>query len=225
MKREVLLAIGGASAGFLSGYLLARRRYAGMMNRELEETKVFYARRLNNLRERLRKYEAEADREVVAPVVSIVPTQVGVDEPGFHPVVVVDRETYENVVEELPAVPEVEVPVQDVPTDPTLPHLISADEFAERPEQAKISLTFYVGDEVLVDEREAPITDTLRTIGFVKSHILTKFGLKSDDPHIFYVRNERLGIDFEIARDNRSFIETVLGYGNPTSEPKKIRPE
>lgn len=96
------------------------------------------------------------------------------------------------------------------------PHIISRDSFVEEETelQQKISITYYDGDDTLVDERDVPMRDLAPTVG---EEFWQHFGELSEDPEVLYIRNRRLQIDFEITRDERSYTEVVTEkYGRPT---------
>lgn len=71
----------------------------------------------------------------------------------------------------------------------------------------KSTIYYYNIDDTLVDENEEPINDVDAIIG----DGLTRFGDGSEDPDIVYVRNEKLEIDYEVIRVEKSYQETVLG--------------
>lgn len=92
-------------------------------------------------------------------------------------------------------------------------YVISLEEFQEEQETyEKTTLTWYQKDGVLIDEDDTPIRDVNRTVGmYFKDH----FGYKSEDPHIVYVRNNRLQHDFEIVLKEGAYVDEVLNYGRP----------
>jgi hypothetical protein len=103
-------------------------------------------------------------------------------------------------------------PPESVSRDPTRPYAITNEEFlTEFEDFNKISLTFYMGDGTLCDERDAPIRDT----SIVGKGFADLFGQDPADPDIIHVRNEKLTVDFEIARRHGTYTEEVLGYGKP----------
>jgi hypothetical protein len=96
------------------------------------------------------------------------------------------------------------------------PYSISRMEFDEPPVGfQQITITYYAGDKVLVDERDQPIPDIIRTTGVLDP---LGFGGVSGDPHIRFVRNEQLEADFEIILDRRSYLDAILNYGKPGKE-------
>lgn len=103
-------------------------------------------------------------------------------------------------------------PPEPVVRDPTKPYVITIEEFTtENEDYNKISLTYYTVDDALCDERNAPIRDTsIIGVGFEDL-----FGQDPREPDLLHVRNEALTADFEIARRNESFTESVLGYKKP----------
>lgn len=99
--------------------------------------------------------------------------------------------------------------------EPAGPFEITEAAFGELADEGfqTISVTYYVADKVLADDKDQPIRDKIGTIGTDNP-----CGYSSDlsnDPHIRYVRNRRLEVDFEILLDARSYTDTVLGYGQP----------
>jgi gas vesicle protein len=94
------------------------------------------------------------------------------------------------------------------------PHVITYEEFNETMEEYdKVSINFYEDDEILTDENDEVIPYPVDVIG---SEALNMFGEGSEDPEIVYVRNDKMGTDYEIARLSKSYAETVLGYTDST---------
>ena len=97
------------------------------------------------------------------------------------------------------------------------PYVISYEEYAdEHSDFDKVTLTYYEGDDTLTDDRDEPIDDVSRQIG---EDALTMFGRKSHDKNVVYVRNERLGSDFEVMRDPGKYSVIILNI----EEPKPIK--
>lgn len=95
--------------------------------------------------------------------------------------------------------------------DPHRPYVITESEYRiDRPDQEKISITYYQGDDTLVDEKDAYIPDADGTVGLEN---LQFFGLASNDERILHIRNERVGADFEVALNDGQYSREVLGFG------------
>lgn len=94
--------------------------------------------------------------------------------------------------------------------DPHGPYVISIDEYMEDDPDSPFSkseLTYFEGDNVLIDEREQ-IADIEKTIG---SNNLDRWGEGTTDADQVYIRNERLEVDFEVTRDENTYSRAVLG--------------
>lgn len=100
--------------------------------------------------------------------------------------------------------------------DANAPYVISIDDYMEDEEAfTKQEMTYFEGDGILIDARES-IVGSLRedragidrTIGVQN---LDRWGQGTTDKDQVYIRNERLGIDVEVTRDEGTYTRTVLG--------------
>ena len=88
------------------------------------------------------------------------------------------------------------------------PYVMSHEQFEEEMREFdKITLYYYEADDVLADEDDSIIEDAANVIG--PTSIDTFGDEDNEDPDIIYVRNERLGIDYEIIRIKKSYSETI----------------
>ena len=104
-------------------------------------------------------------------------------------------------------------------------YVITFEQFNDEHEDYdKGDLTYYEGDDILVDSQESPIDDVEGLIG---PDALTRFGDGSNSRDIVYVRNDRLSMDFEISRDQRSYTTYVAGIneGSKKDRVHKMRAE
>jgi len=103
--------------------------------------------------------------------------------------------------------------------DESRPFRIDSAEFNEEAYEHynKISVTYYAGDNVLVDDKDDPI----RTFDGITGPLrIEDFGGVSLDPYIQYVRNHKLEADFDIVLNRTEYVEAVLNYGNPNSKKR-----
>lgn len=100
------------------------------------------------------------------------------------------------------------------------PYIMHVDEFMEDDSYEKISITYYEGDDVLVDERDMPIDDEEMTVG---RDNLERFGWESKDKNIVYVRNDKMEVFFEIARSEQAYTDVVAGVPQSKSSIQKFR--
>jgi len=225
--------IAGLLVGGVSGYFVANRVVATKFERiaqeEIESVKEHYHRQAM-----LKKEGVYSDpANLVENPVTEKP------EPGDTPYneIVTDL-GYDGTEEDVKEDPEVEeddkkVVVNNVfkaprPTigerNPDEPYVISLEEFMNNEEYGfdQVTVTYFAGDDTLIDEREEIIPDVIRTVGVEN---LTRFGELSEDKTIVYVRNERLRTDFEVIRDEGKYSVTVLGMPNEDAMYTRKRPD
>jgi len=93
---------------------------------------------------------------------------------------------------------------------PVNPYVIHHDEFMINDDgNEQVSLTYFAGDDVLVDERDQVMRDVDTTVGLEN---LQKFGHGSHDPLVVYIRNPRLEVDYEISKSDGTFATEVHGF-------------
>ena len=103
---------------------------------------------------------------------------------------------------------------------PDTPYVILTEEFNEgNPEYDKVSLAYYEEDDTLTDDNEEIIPNPEDIIGYA----LSCFGQDSNDPDIVYVRNEKLGIDYEVCRIPKSYQATVLGITDLPPKKRRVK--
>lgn len=97
------------------------------------------------------------------------------------------------------------------------PFVISLQEFTEEMQQFdKLSISYYEGDDTVVDEDEEIIEEPHELLG---DGALNCFGEGSEDPDIVYVRNAKLAIDYEVIRSPRTYASTL----EPVSTSSPVR--
>jgi len=103
------------------------------------------------------------------------------------------------------------VPGFEVKRDPNGPYVISLDMFMEEYDDGpfqKVELTWFEGDEILVDSRNQIVPNVGDLIG---TNNLNRWGEGTTDPNQVYIRNERQGIDIELTRDDQTYSRAILG--------------
>lgn len=216
-----------AAAGGAGGYFFAKDKlktyYEEIANREIAEAKEFYGRLhktddshsspeavLEQLHgkeaiEALRSYQGIA---VEAPAATeeelIVEEAVEQDDEEATPVTVVNNIFVDR--EDRGFDYEVETPLRTEER----PYIITQEEYLQNEkdyEQTKLS--YFEGDDVLVDEEDDPLPDPDDTVG--EDH-LVRFGHGSKDNNTVYVRNDALEMEFEIVRSYGKYAQEVLGF-------------
>jgi hypothetical protein len=90
---------------------------------------------------------------------------------------------------------------EEVEDDMDKPYVISPEDFGDC-DYPTISLDYYEGDDTLTDERGNIIANVDELVGY---DFADHFGEYEDDS--VFVRNDKLGVDYEILRDYRSYSE------------------
>lgn len=86
------------------------------------------------------------------------------------------------------------------------PYIIHKDEFYNQEKgYGQSTITYYEGDDVLVDEHEVPIYNPKDVVGELI------FGKGSGDPNVVHVRNDHLEAEYEVLRDTGFYAVEVLG--------------
>lgn len=97
------------------------------------------------------------------------------------------------------------------------PYVVSKEEFFENEdEHVQVSLTYFAGDDTLVDEADKPVEDVEHTVGVAN---LVRFGQGSGDTNTVYVRNPINDIDFEVVYSEGKYAEEVLGFIQHSDRP------
>lgn len=90
--------------------------------------------------------------------------------------------------------------------DSEKPYVIHREEyFSSETDHRQSSLTWYEGDDILVDEHDVPIYNAAHVVGEMK------FGHGSGDANVVYIRNETLDAEYEILRHTGHYQIEVLG--------------
>ena len=92
---------------------------------------------------------------------------------------------------------------------PDAPYVIHQDEYNNSKETySKVVYTYWAVDDVVADsENDHPVPHGDIVVGLDN----LKFGHGSDDVDVVYVRNDRLDMDMQICRIDKSFEEEILG--------------
>lgn len=186
MKSNIIVGIVAFGLGAVAGALFTRKKLEEECDRVIQAEIEDYKR----VRERMDKH----------------PRRVKKEEPS-------EEETYEEIASEYDGEEEDDdgdasyvVPIK--PDLGAVPYIICADDFYNgKPHYDKTTLTYYDGDDTLVDDSEEVITDVEYYIG---GEALSRFGEDEAEPDIVYVRNDKISTDFEVVRAYAKFEPTVI---------------
>ena len=207
----------GTAAGAVGGYFFAKHKLTKDFEAELQKE-------IASVRKTFREHQDEklilsGDEDgislVAQPIVVVTEEETVIISPE-------ETDEYQEKIIDLQYSREEEKQdaLQTVRTEDT-PYVISVAEYHDEfDEHDKTVLRYYEGDNILAGEDDVVIhneEDVVSTLA------LTKFGERSQDRDIVYVRNEKLGVDFEISRNKKSYTEAVLGMVEKNGKTRKIR--
>ena len=112
-----------------------------------------------------------------------------------------DKEVYDSIVKDSGYAVDTEKK-EDKKMDK--PYVISPSEYGDS-DYAMLSLTYFL-DGTVLNERDKIVSNVTELIG---DDYANHFDEYEDDPDTVYVRNDRLGIDFEVLRDYREYSEVI----------------
>lgn len=212
---SVLSFLTGAGSTYLFVSHRLEQKYSDEMKKEIKNAEDYYSRlfkrgeyedpvELEATSTRLEE-DAEKAYNEYAGRVSSVPE----DEPA---------ETEEDLEEsrvvnifDSPGIPDPSIWAED--RENQRPYIIDHDEYMSGDsDYSQSTLTFFVEDGVLVDEKDMPVADNSRDLDkFVGEDNMTRFGHGSGDPNVVYIRNDVLEADYEVIKSARSYSQDVLG--------------
>lgn len=210
-----------AAAGAVCGYMFAVRRlnalYNEQMEAEIERTRVFNDRKqFATPQEAVEELIAKKEAAVSAVDGTEVPTEALeriVKHLRYDQVkdgVAPEAKDHRNIFEVGPSTGEDDTFPEEVANrDHTRPYIISDEEnMLNETGYDQITLTWYEGDSILADDKDEVVERMQKTIGLEN----LRFGHRSNDPNIVYVRNEKLTADFTILRHTGKYSVEVAGF-------------
>lgn len=102
------------------------------------------------------------------------------------------------------------------PPEDDEPYVISVKEFLSDQEYKKVNLVYY-SDDVLASEGGRVVRNIDSLIG---DEALVRFGERSDDPDVVYVRNRAKGIDYEVTQFDGTYSRAVIGITDRKTKAK-----
>ena len=184
MYKNILIFAGGIILGAVGTYLITNKKikdkYEEISTREITEVKQLYLSKCRK-QDEIKKLNDEKERMME----TIQANRYSV----------MDEE--EDGEEQLR---EAEAPVEH----PDTPYVITPDQFVnEKRYYEKLTLLYYEDDETLTNEIDDRIEDIDTSIG---AESIDHFG--EWEPDVVYVRNDRIGIDYEVILQHSAYGDT-----------------
>lgn len=227
MNKNVFIVAGTAlvslSAGAVGGYLYARKQlvriYDEILEEEVARTRAYYRQRSMNGGFDTAIDAAAALIPAEEPLTSEMLKQIAT-EMGYTGLAQEDLEEH-NIFDGTVDLDEEEVAKEEASRSENEPYVISVEEYLQSETgYRQFTLTYFEGDDVLVDEHEKPIDEVEKYVGDAN---LKKFGHRSRDANVVYIRNDKADLEFEVIRSKRSYTEDVLHFVKPVQKPARMR--
>jgi hypothetical protein len=223
-KREIDLLFGGGAIGFAIGcagmYFVCNKqlklKYNKIADAEIQEMKAHYREKEMDLIEFQEKIarQPKPDIETIADhMKEVAKSELISEQEGYvEPEEEVDGEVVDSRWDYRDTW-DYDREVRNRSRE--IPFVLHKDEFDAEEDATQVTVTYFEGDDVLVDEKDEVITKKDEVVGMDN---LSQFGHGSGDPNVVYVRNAHLGVDYEILRHKGHYAKEVLGLEEESLE-------
>jgi hypothetical protein len=218
LRQEILAAFGcGAVVGGITGYFVAEKRlrtkYEELADIEIAEMKAFYREREQDLLDTQKEIANQPKPDLDEIVKDLgykietrySPAEVKAISDAVEAEDEEEEEDEESVFHDLPGW---NYDQQVAGRTADKPFIMHFEEYQQSECAHQITITYFEGDDVLIDEADEVITKKDEVVGMEN---LAKFGFGSGDHNVVYVRNPVLDIEYEILRHKGHYAKEVLG--------------
>lgn len=216
----------GAGIGVLVGYKFAEKRLGERFEQRLEDEIYDMREFYTNVRQKYNTPEEAAAALIPESEKEPEDPRARAQKVQYHKIVKkekYDGDGLDEFAEEGAESCEIETVHKNVfdeqPSDD--PRIITQDQFmANDTGYEQATLTFYAKGGVLTDQRDDVIDNSEDVVGKLAVH---NFGEGSSDPNVVHVRNDKIQMEFEILRSERSYEEDVLGQDHTETPDQRVR--
>lgn len=217
----------GAGIGLFVGYKVAEKRLAVRFDERLEAETADMREFYTNVKQKYNTPEEAAAAlipDTDGETITLEDPRVKTQRVQYNKIVKVEKyagldEFKEEIGEACETDPVVHHNVFDEQAG--VPRIILQEDFMQNEtgyEQA--TLTYYVKGGVLTDQRDEVIDNAEEVIGKI---LPVQFGEGSSDPNTVHIRNDKLQMEFEVVKSERSYEEDVLGQDDTETPAQRIR--
>lgn len=194
--KGVAIFAAGVGAGFFVGKKFYQEKYRREADEDIASVKEFTTQRINEMKRNI----MDVDKDIEISTTEDI-EDISEDELKTNERIVMQYNTVSKSEGEVER-PE---PKHEPRTGMSI-YVISEDEFMEDGGFDKVSLEYFEGDGILVDERDVPVDDPNAILG---EGTLDDFVI-SEDPAM-YVRNDNISVDYELTKSEGSYRDFVEG--------------
>lgn len=204
MLKETIIFSVGAAIGAASTYFILKDQFNKQRNEEQAQDKEYYKELYSN-KEETPSYEAkekpkDVEIKIEDAVIEEIEVKPGEKEPDYDDII--NKLNYNKFSTKTP----------DMDGDPRpakKPYQISMDDYNEDVSQIKKIISYFEDDGVCMDNDTKEVLDNVaKDIGIDNLELINTEG--NDE---IYIRNEQLGIDYNVVSEPGSYIDYV-NYGD-----------
>lgn len=187
----------GLGIGFFAGKKFYQEKYRKMADEDIASVNEMTTRRINDMKKAIMDLDANEEENVE------ISTTEDIEDISDE-----ELKTNERIVMQYNKSVKKEGEVESIRQKPTkaMIYVISEEEYMEEGDYDKVSLEYFEGDKMLVDDRDIPVDDPDAIIG---EGTLDDFVI-SDDAEM-YVRNDNISIDYELTKSEGSYRDYIEG--------------
>lgn len=187
----------GLGIGFFAGKKFYQEKYRKMADEDIASVNEMTTRRINEMKQAIMDVDAEEEENVE------ISTTEDIEDISDE-----ELKTNERIVMQYNKAVRKEGEVESIRQKPTkaMIYVISEEEFMEEGDYDKVSLEYFEGDKVLVDDRDIPVDDPDSIIG---EGTLDDFAISEDNE--MYVRNDNISVDYELTKSEGSYRDFIDG--------------
>lgn len=201
MLKETIIFSVGAAIGAASTYFILKDQFNKQRNEEQAQDKEYYKELYSNKEETQSKEEPkDIEIKIEDAVMAEIEVKPGEEEPDYKDII--NKLNYNKFSTKTP----------DMSGDPRpakKPYQISMDDYNEDVSQIKKIISYFEDDGVCMDNDTKEVLDNVaKDIGIDNLELINTEG--NDE---IYIRNEQLGIDYNVVSEPGSYIDYV-NYGD-----------
>ena len=191
--KESIIFVVGAAAGAASTYFILKEKFEQQANQEAEDLKKYYEELYSNKEEISSEFE-EIEDEIVK--VEPMKAKEEKEEPDYDDII--DKLNYNKYSTDVPDTEGNKRPAKR-------PYQISMDDYNTDTSQIKKIISCFEEDGVCMDNDTKEILENVaRDIGMDNIELI---GMDGEDE--IYIRNEQLGIDYNIVSEPGSYEDFI----------------
>ena len=203
LKESIIFSV-GAAIGAASTYFILKDRFNKQRNEEQARDKEYYKELYSNKEEtpseKVKEKPEDVEVKIENAVMAEVEVKPGEEEPDYNDII--NKLNYNQFSTKTP----------DMSGDPRpakKPYQISMDDYNDDVSQIKKIISYFEDDGVCMDNDTKEVLDNVaKDIGIDNLELINTEG--NDE---VYIRNEQLGIDYNVVSEPGSY-EDYVNYGD-----------